>query len=43
MPEAICPKCGEKYHGWALVHKPEDNFCDICHTELEVVEGSAKA
>ena len=33
-PQAICPKCGAQYAGWALEHKAQ--YCERCGTELEV-------
>jgi len=36
MPEAICPKCGAHYYGWALT-QPEHQNCPKCGAKLELV------
>lgn len=33
-PQAVCPKCGAQYVGWALIYKPAQ--CDRCGEKLEV-------
>jgi len=36
IPRAICPKCGKRYVGWALLYK-EYRFCE-CGYALAMVE-----
>lgn len=33
MPTAKCIKCGERYHGWSLVHQPGQK-CNLCGGHL---------
>jgi hypothetical protein len=34
-PQAICPKCGARYYGWAL-QTPRHQMCEICGAALVV-------
>ncbi len=33
--QAVCPKCGAKYTGWALKEE-KHQYCEACGTKLEV-------
>ena len=33
----ICPKCGEKYYGWAL-QEEKHQYCDKCGTKLVITK-----
>lgn len=35
-----CPKCGQKYYGWALLN-PKNKNCEKCGTEL-IIEKNKK-
>ena len=37
IPEAVCPKCGYHYYGWALL-QPEHQTCSNCGGKLELVQ-----
>jgi transcription initiation factor IIE alpha subunit len=35
--KGVCPKCGARYYGWALINSIEQK-CDRCGSDLEFVE-----
>ena len=37
MVEGKCPKCGNQYHGWALLN-PRGQTCPRCGVGLEITE-----
>jgi hypothetical protein len=41
MIEGKCPKCGQRYYGWALV-QPRNQSCAKCGTGLLIAEDGGK-
>lgn len=37
MIEGKCPKCGERYYGWALRFE-RNSYCNNCGTALDIME-----
>jgi len=41
MIEGKCPKCGQRYYGWALL-QPRNQSCSKCGTGLLITEDGIK-
>ena len=41
MIEGKCPKCGQRYYGWALV-QPRNQSCAKCGVGLLITQAGAK-
>jgi hypothetical protein len=41
MPEGKCPKCGQRYYGWALL-QPRNQSCVKCGAGLLITEDNGK-
>ena len=41
MIEGICPKCGRRYYGWALL-QPRNQSCPKCGVGLLITEDGKK-
>ena len=42
MIEGVCPKCGQRYYGWALL-QPRNQSCSNCGVGLLITEDGKKA
>jgi hypothetical protein len=41
VPEGICPRCGIRYEGWALLN-PIYQTCPSCGVNLEIRNGEGE-
>ena len=41
MIEGVCPKCGQRYCGWALL-QPRNQSCENCGVGLLITEDGKK-
>ena len=41
MIEGVCPKCGQRYYGWALL-QPRNQSCSKCGVGLLITEDGKK-